>query len=101
MEQAFSYMTIAFGAALLLYAGLLWLTKDVNLIPKNRTAAIRDPKHYAQSFALLILFLALAFISGGWVGLFAGPGIGAITMAVCLVFAIWLDVRLWKKRNKK
>ena len=76
MEQAFSYMTIAFGAALLLYAGLLWLTKDVNLIPKNRTAAIRDPKHYAQSFALLILFLALAFISGGWVGLFAGPGIG-------------------------
>ena len=61
MEQAFSYMTLAFGGMLLLYAGLLWLTKDVNMIPRNKTAAIQDPKRYAGTFALLIVFLALAF----------------------------------------
>ena len=101
MEEAFSYLTIAFGIGLLLYAGLLLLTKDVNMIPRNHTVQIPDPKHYAKTFALLIVFLGLAFLSGGWVGLFVGPAIGAITLLVCLVLAIWLDVRLWKKQNKK
>lgn len=100
MEEAFSYLTIAFGIGLLLYAGLLLLTKDVNMIPRNHGAKIPNPKQYAKTFALLIFFLAMAFLSGGWVGLFAGPGVGAITLAVCLVLAIWLDVRLWKKQNK-
>ena len=101
MEQAFSYMTLAFGGMLLLYAGLLWLTKDVNMIPRNKTAAIQDPKRYAGTFALLIVFLALAFLAGGWAGLFVGAPAGAVILAVCLVLAICLDVRLWKKQDKK
>ena len=101
MEQAFSYLTLAFGGMLLLYAGLLRLTKDVSMIPRNKSAKLRDPKGYAKTFSGLILFLALAFVSGGWVGLFAGPGIGAAVLAVCLILAIWLDVRLWKSRSKK
>lgn len=101
MEDAFSYMTLAFGGMLLLYACLLRLTGDVKMIPKNHTAVIRDPKRYARTFALLNMFLALAFLSGGWVGLFAGPLVGALTLVICLVLAIWLDVRLWKKENKK
>lgn len=101
MEEAFSYMTLAFGGALLLYACLLWLTGDVNMIPKNQAAAIQNPKRYARTFALLILFLALAFLSGAWVGLFAGPLVGALSLVICLILAIWLDVRLWKKENKK
>ena len=101
MEEAFTYLTIAFGVGLLLYAGLLLLTKDVNMIPRNQAAKIPDPKQYAKTFGMLIFFLAMAFLSGGWVGLFAGPGAGAVALAVCLILAIWLDVRLWKKENRK
>lgn len=101
MEQVFSIITLAFGGALVLYACLLRLTRDVKMIPRNLSAEIRDPKRYARTFAYLILFLGLAFMSGGWVGLYAGPAIGAVSLVVCLILAIWLDVRLWKSENKK
>lgn len=101
MEQAFSYITLAFGGALVLYACILRLTRDVKMIPRSLSAVIRDPKRYARTFAYLILFLGLAFLSGGWIGLYAGPTIGALSLIVCLILAIWLDVRLWKSENKK
>ena len=97
MEYALSFIAFGFGGALLLYAGILWLTKDVKLIRRWYTAEIKDPKLYAKTFALLIAFLALALLAGGWVGLYAGPGVGGIAALVFLALAIWLDVRLWRK----
>ena len=101
MEYAFSFITIGFGGALLLYAILLRATLDVRLIPRHDSAEMKDPKAYAKTMSHIIAFLALALLAGGWVGIYAGPLIGAIVAAVCLVLAIWLCVRLWRSSQNK
>ena len=101
MEYAFSFITIGFGGALLLYAILLRATLDVRLIPRHDTVEMKDPKAYAKMIAHMIAFLGLGFLSGGWVGLYAGPLVGVIVMVVSLVLAVWLCVRLWKSNQNK
>lgn len=98
MEYVFSYMNFAFGGALLLYALVLRLTLDVKLIPRADSAEIRNPRKYAKKFANLIVLISLAFITGGWVALYAGPVVGAAALAAALAAAIWLCVRLWRKK---
>ena len=101
MEYAFSFITIGFGGALLLYAILLRATLDVRMIPRSYAAEMKDPKAYAKTVSHIIAFLALALLAGGWVGIYAGPGIGAAVAAVCLALAIWLCVRLWRSNQNK
>lgn len=101
MEYAFSFISFGFGGALLLYAILLRATLDVRLIPRHYSAEMKDPKAYAKMFAHMIAFLGLGFLSGGWVGLYAGPLVGVIVMVVSLVLAIWLCVRLWRSNQNK
>ena len=101
MEYALYFVSFGFGGALMLYAILLRLTLDVKLIPRNYAAEIKDPKDYAKTVSRMIFFLALALLSGGWVGVYAGPLIGLIVMLVTLVRAIWLCVRLWRSSQNK
>jgi len=101
MEYAFSFITLGFGGMLLLYAGLLRLTLDVRLIPRSSFVNMKDAKAYARTFADLTALLALAFLTGGWVGLYTGPALGAIALAVSLAAAIWLCVRLWRHNDNK
>ncbi len=101
MEYAFYFVTFGFGGALLLYAILLRLTLDVRMIPKSWAAEMKDPKNYAKTVSHIITFLALAFLAGGWVGVYARPLFGFLTLVVCLVLAIWLSVRLWRSPNNK
>ena len=101
MEYALYFVSFGFGGALMLYAILLRLTLDVKLIPRNYAAEIKDPKDYAKTVSRMIFFLALALLSGGWVGVYAGPLIGLIVMLVTLVLAIWLCVWLWRSSQNK
>lgn len=101
MEYAFSFITIGFGGAMLIYAILLRLTLNVRMIPKSYAAEMKDPKAYAKTIAHMIAFLALALLAGGWVGAYAGPLVGAIVSGVSLILAIWLCVRLWRSPNNK
>jgi hypothetical protein len=101
MEYAFLFITFGFGGMLLLYAALLRLTLDVRLIPKNYAAEIKNPKAYAKTMSHILAFLALAFLTGGWVGSYAGPLMGTVTLVACLALAIWLCVRLWKRNGNK
>lgn len=101
MEYAFSFITIGFGGALLLYAILLRLTRNLRLVPRYDAASVKDPEAYAKMIAHMVAFLALALLAGGWVGVYAGPLIGAVVAAVCLALAIWLCVRLWRSGQNK
>ena len=101
MEYAFSFVTLGFGGALLLYAVILRLALDVRLIPRSWAAQIKDPKAYAKTMSHIIAFLALALLAGGWVGIYAGPTIGLLALAGCMALAIWLCVRLWRSSNNK
>ena len=97
MEYAFMFITFGFGGALLLYALILRLAKDPKMIPRSWSAEMKDPKEYAKTLARILMFLALAFLAGGWVGASAGPGVGSVVLVICLILAIWLSVRLWRK----
>lgn len=100
MEYAFSFVTLGFGGLLLLYALLLRVTLDVRLIPHASAATIKNPRAYARTVADLLALLALAFLTGGWVGLYAGALVGALVWLASLCAAIWLCVRLWKNTKK-
>lgn len=101
MEYAFYFVSFGFGGALLLYAILLRLTLNVRLLPRYDAVQMKDPKAYVKTFSHIIAFLALAFLTGGWVGTYAGPLIGFLTLAGCLALAIWLSVRLWRSNQNK
>lgn len=101
MEYAFGFVTFGFGGALLLYAIVLRLTLNVRMIPKNYAAEMKDPKNYAKTVSHIVAFLALAFLTAGWVGIYARPLFGFLTLVVCLALAIWLSVRLWRSSQNK
>ncbi len=44
MEKAFPILMLIFGGMLLLYAGILALTKDVGMIPRVEQSKVEDPK---------------------------------------------------------
>lgn len=96
MEHVFSFMTLAFGGMLMLYAGLLRLTLDVRMIPKYHGEYDSNSKGYAKKLANILFFIALSFVAGGWAAFYVGPVIGAVILAACLAAAIWLGVRIWR-----
>ena len=101
MEYAFFFVTLGLGVGLLLYAGLLRLTQDVRLIPRSYGVKLKDPKAYARTVAHILCFLALALLTGAWVGFYAGPLAGLLALAAALALAIWLCVRLWRSSQNK
>ena len=85
MEHAYSIMTIIFGICLLLYAGILFIFKDVDLIPKSHMAKITDRELYAKRFALLIAMIAMAPLLSGIIALFGKIEIMIIPALIVLV----------------
>ncbi len=101
MKFALYFVCFGLGGALLLYALVLRLTLNVKLIPKSSGARLKDPKAYAWMLSYILAFLALALLTGGWVGIYAGPLAGAAAAAAALALAIWLCVRLWRSSHNK
>ena len=97
MENGFSVLMICFAGLLLLYAGVLALSKDPNLIPKVYAAKIKNPKAYTVQLAKVIALVATAPLHGGIWGLFLGPRIGAAVVLVGLIVCIWLGTGLMRR----
>ena len=72
MENVFSIFMLIFAAALLLYAGLLTLSKDYKLLPLRVRRAVKpkDKKQYtvylAKKVALVAVALAVSALVGFW-----------------------------------
>jgi hypothetical protein len=98
MEYAYSFMMIAFGAMMLLYAGLLALFKDYKMIPRHWYVRPKDPKHYAVCFAKLIAVIALGPIVSGGIWAIAPTTLWVQILAIAiLVLSIVVDVKVGKK----
>ena len=80
MEYAYSILMFCFAGMLLLYAGLLALTKDAGLIPRSEAVEMRDKKAYARQFAKVMALVALAPVLSGLVAL--APWLSALTGVV-------------------
>ncbi len=88
MEKAYFFVTAAFAGALLIYAGILYAAKSVDLIPKSQFADIKDKKKYAVQFAKLIAVIALAPLISGIISLFAPIPAALAVLVVGIVAAI-------------
>ena len=95
----FSILMFCFSAALLLYAGLLALTRDIELIPRTGAAKIDDRRAYAAAFAKVIAVVALAPMSGGFYGLF-NVGLGAASLLLSFPVCIWIGVWIFRRSGQ-
>ena len=100
MEHGFSVLMFIFAGVLLLYAALLAIKKDYNMLPARSRQSVKpkDPKKYVAQLAKIIALVAAAIAVGAAVALWNG-GIGAAVMVVGVVAALWLGTRLIKKAS--
>ena len=97
MDNGFPILMLIFSGALYLYALLLALTKDVQLIPRQSSARIPNPKAYALRFAGIMALVAFVPLAAGVAGLiYDGRRTGAVLIAG-LVFSLWGATQLIKK----
>ena len=97
MDTAFSILMFCFSGMLLLYAGLLALAKDPQLIPRHYYAKIKNPKAYALQFAKLTALTAAAPALSGLVGLSGCTWAAVAVLLGGFVVCIWLGIRLFMK----
>ncbi|MBO7361633.1 MAG: hypothetical protein J6V48_10940, partial [Clostridia bacterium] len=62
MEHGFSILMAIFAAAILIYAGLMALTKDYNMLPLRATQSVKpkDPKKYMSQLAKVVALVSLS-----------------------------------------
>jgi threonine/homoserine/homoserine lactone efflux protein len=96
MEYAFSIIMFIFGGALLLYSGILALTKDYNLIARGHATKPKDKKRYALCFARTMAIVALSPIITGLAGLTGNVIITAAAGVVSFVLCIFIGVKTFK-----
>ncbi len=97
MDNGFSYLMLAFSAALLLYAALLAATKDYNLLPRRAAVAVKpkDSRAYTFQLSKVIALVAVGPALGGLVGLWNTMA-GLVVLIVSTVALIWLGTKIMK-----
>ncbi len=93
MDYALYFVCFIFGGALLLYAVLLALTRNIRLIPRTTSAKIENKEAYVKRIASFVAMIALALLAAGCFGKALGPKIGWITLIPLQVLAFWLGLR--------
>ena len=92
VDHAYCYLLFAFSAMIFLYAGLLFVTKDIKLVTRSGAAKVRDPKRYAVQFSKVLAIVAVAPLLSGLVGLFSTGTRAAITFVGALIGCIGFAV---------
>ena len=97
MENGYSVIMLIFSGALLLYAGLMALTKDYTLLRLRVRRAVK-PKNRKQYMIMLSKIIALVAISptlSALVG-FWNIWVALVVLVAGTAAAIWLGIRLTK-----
>lgn len=97
MEYGYSILMGIFSLMLLLYAGLMALTKDYKMLPYRARISVKpkDPKRYALALSKVIALVAAAPALSA---LFALWNIiaGLVALILSAVLFIWLGTKLMK-----
>lgn len=93
----YSILMFIFAGALLLYAALLAITKDYNLLPLRAQQSVKpkDPRLYAFQLSKVIALTAAAPAVCGIVGIWSGIGAGVAFVAV-LALCLWIGTRMMR-----
>ena len=91
MEYGPAIMMLVFAGALLLYAALLAITKDYDLLPRRATSPVRpkNSRKYTFQLSKVLALTALCPALTALACLFSG-------LAAVLVFILSLILCLWK-----
>ena len=97
MEYAYSILMGIFAAAILLYAGILALTKDYNMLPYHTRQSVKpkNPRAYAFQLAKVIALVAMAPALSALVGLWSLLA-AFIVLIVAFVVFLWLGTKLMR-----
>lgn len=97
MEYAYSILMGIFAAALLLYAGLMALTKDYKMLPYRSRQSVKpkNPKAYMTQLAKVVALVSLAPALSSLVGLWSLLA-ALIVLLAGFVVLIWLGTKLMK-----
>ena len=98
MDQGFSILMFIFAAVLLLYAAIMAITKDYNMLPYKATVSVKpkNPKKYMVQLAKIVALVALAIAAGAAVALW-NMGVGAIVMIAGVIAALWGGTKIIKR----
>ena len=97
MEHGYTILMGIFSAAILLYAGLMALTKDYKILPYRATNSVKpkDGKRYmtqlSKVVALVALSPALSALAGLW-----NMTAALVVLIVSAVLFIWLGTKIMK-----
>lgn len=97
MENGFSVLMFIFSFALSLYALILAIKKDYNMLPYRATMSVKpkDPKKYTVQFSKVIVMVSTAILLGATVALWNGV-VGAVVILVGVIGAIWRGTKIVK-----
>ena len=100
MEYGYSILMGIFAGALLLYAGLMALTKDYKMLPYRARTSVKpkNPKKYTAQLAKAVALTAAAPAACGIVGIWSGIGAG-IAFVVVLIICLWFSTKIVKNEE--
>ncbi len=95
MEQGFSIFMFFFAGALLLYAALMAVTKNYEMLPYRARISVKpkDPEKYMVRLAKIVALVALAVALGAAVALW-NPAVGAALMIAGVIAVLWLGTKM-------
>ena len=97
MEYGYSILMVFFAAAILLYAGLMALTKDYKMLPLRARQSVKpkDPKRYAFQLSKVIALTALSPALSALAGLWNAAAAVVVLIGSAVLF-IWLGTKIMR-----
>ncbi len=93
----FTILMLIFAGALLLYAGIMALTKDYDMLPIRARQSVKpkNKKKYAFQLSKVIALVAAAPALSGIVGIWTPLGAGIVFVVGLIVF-LWIGTKIMK-----
>ena len=98
MEQGFSILMFIFAGAILVYAAIMAITKDYNMLPYRAQVSVKpkNPEKYMVQLAKIVALTAVAIALGAAAALW-NMAIGGIVMIVGVILALWAGTKIIRK----
>ncbi len=95
MEYGYSILMGLFSVALLIYAALMAVTRDYNILPYRAQISVspKDPELYMARLSECVALIALAPALSALIGLWNKP-VALVVLVAGIVFFLWLSVRI-------
>lgn len=97
MDYAYSVLMGCFSAAILIYAGLMALTKDYKMLPIRSRQSVKpkDPKRYMTQLSKAVALVALSPALSSLVGL-CNTTVAFIVLIATMIIFIVIGTRFMK-----